>query len=102
MNKTALSTPPSPSPLQTSPSVPSMRPAPAALSLLGVFASVATAHVYTLADAYVGGAFFETWQWQTIADPTHGDVNYVDLGTAISQNLTYGTHTSVPWPDAPS
>ncbi|EPT04508.1 hypothetical protein FOMPIDRAFT_131833 [Fomitopsis schrenkii] len=68
-----------------------MRPAPAALSLLGALASVATAQVYTLADAYIGGAFFETWEWQTIADPTHGDVNYVDLGTAISQNLTYAT-----------
>ena len=71
-----------------------MRLTPAALSLLGALASAARAQVYTIADAYVGDAFFEAWEWQTIADPTHGDVNYVDLGTAISHNLTYGTRAS--------
>ena len=72
-----------------------MRPAPAALSLFCALASVANAQLYTIADAYVGAAFFEAWEWQTIADPTHGDVNYVDLGTSISHNLTYGTHISI-------
>ncbi|KAH9935668.1 concanavalin A-like lectin/glucanase domain-containing protein [Fomitopsis serialis] len=66
-----------------------MRPA---LSLLAAaLAPVAAAQLYTLADAYVGTEFLSTWTWQTIADPTNGDVNYVDLGTAVSQNLTYAT-----------
>ncbi|TFY61205.1 hypothetical protein EVJ58_g4670 [Rhodofomes roseus] len=62
-----------------------------ALALLAALASVVAAQVYTLADAYVGSEFLGTWTWQTIADPTNGDVNYVDLGTAVAQNLTYAS-----------
>ncbi|KZT66400.1 glycoside hydrolase family 16 protein [Daedalea quercina L-15889] len=67
-----------------------MRPAPV-LPLLAALAPAARAQLYTLADAYVGASFLSTWSWQTIADPTHGAVNYVDLATAVAHNLTYAT-----------
>ena len=70
-----------------------MRFASATVTLLFcVSYSVAAANSanYTLQDAYVGGGFLTTWDWWTDDDPTHGTVNYVDLGTALVQNLTYG------------
>ncbi|KAF9528602.1 glycoside hydrolase family 16 protein [Crepidotus variabilis] len=46
---------------------------------------------YSLVDNIVGTAFFNSFDWQAIADPTHGRVNYVDQNTAKSQNLSYAS-----------
>ncbi|KAG8853768.1 hypothetical protein FRB96_008023 [Tulasnella sp. 330] len=56
---------------------------------LGALASRAIATTYSLADNFVGPSFLTGFNWEAIADPTHGAVNYVDQATAISQNLTY-------------
>ena len=45
---------------------------------------------YRLKDVYIGDDFFGQWTFETFQDPTHGRVNYVDLGTAITRNLSYG------------
>ena len=73
-----------------------MRPASAAFTLLSLvsYAAAAKTPNYTLQDAYVGGGFLTTWDWWTEDDPTHGSVNYVDLGTALAHNLTYGAHAT--------
>jgi len=60
------------------------------LAILATLPSIFAAS-YNLADSYVGSNFFSTWSWQAIADPTHGRVNYVDLGTAQSKNLSYAS-----------
>ncbi|KAI0283797.1 concanavalin A-like lectin/glucanase domain-containing protein [Russula brevipes] len=33
--------------------------------------------------------FYEGWNWETKADPTHGRVNYVSQADALRKNLTY-------------
>lgn len=51
----------------------------------------ATGEHYRLKDAFIGQDFFSGgWTWETFQDPTHGRVNYVDQGTAIARNLSYG------------
>lgn len=45
---------------------------------------------FVLKDQYIGNDFYSGWQWETADDPTHGRVNYVDQGTAVARNLTYG------------
>ena len=45
---------------------------------------------YQLQERYAGFRFFDEWTWETFQDPTHGRVNYVDIGTAINRNLSYG------------
>ena len=47
---------------------------------------------YNLKDNYVGNDFFNGWKWETFDDPTHGRVNYVDMQTAQSKNLSYGEY----------
>ena len=45
---------------------------------------------FVLKDKFVGNDFYSGWKWETDDDPTHGRVNYVDQGTAVARNLTYG------------
>lgn len=52
--------------------------------------SSGSGQTYKLADNYVGNDFFSTWNWFTDDDPTHGRVNYVDMNTAKSSNLSSG------------
>ncbi|KZT22212.1 glycoside hydrolase family 16 protein [Neolentinus lepideus HHB14362 ss-1] len=48
---------------------------------------------FRLNQTYTGDDFLSGWTWETMDDPTHGRTNYVDQGTALSQNLTYATDT---------
>lgn len=49
---------------------------------------------YSLKDKFIGNDFYGGFQWETFDDPTHGRVNYVDQGTAISKNLSQGAFVS--------
>ncbi|KAH8107981.1 concanavalin A-like lectin/glucanase domain-containing protein [Cristinia sonorae] len=60
------------------------------LSLAPLIPVSARAH-FTIKDSYVGHSFFDAWNWESLDDPTHGRVNYVDQGFAIAQNLSYAT-----------
>ncbi|EJD03022.1 2 beta-glucans in both donor and acceptor sites of Gh16 Laminarinase 16a [Fomitiporia mediterranea MF3/22] len=44
---------------------------------------------FNLKDNFVGNEFFSGFKWETMDDPTHGRVNYVDQQTAKSKNLSY-------------
>ncbi|KAG5640368.1 hypothetical protein DXG03_008893, partial [Asterophora parasitica] len=44
---------------------------------------------YHQSDNIVGSGFLSAFSVESLADPTHGRVNYVDAGTAASENLTY-------------
>ncbi|KAG0693396.1 glycoside hydrolase family 16 protein [Suillus ampliporus] len=44
---------------------------------------------YTLNVSHVGYNFLDNFSWETMDDPTHGRVNYVDLATALGDNLTF-------------
>ncbi|KAI0779399.1 concanavalin A-like lectin/glucanase domain-containing protein [Fomes fomentarius] len=46
---------------------------------------------YVLTDTYVGRDFLQSWNWQTMDDPTHGRVNYVDKDTALATNLSFAS-----------
>ncbi|TFK32346.1 laminarinase [Crucibulum laeve] len=46
---------------------------------------------YSQTDSHTGSGFLKSFSVQAISDPTHGRVNYVDAGTAASQNLTYSS-----------
>ncbi|OCH84667.1 hypothetical protein OBBRIDRAFT_741233 [Obba rivulosa] len=65
-----------------------MRTGYALVSLGTALMRIVSAH-YILADSYIGQDFFNEWTWQTMDDPTHGRVNYVDQISAISSNLSY-------------
>jgi hypothetical protein len=45
---------------------------------------------FHLRDKIVGWDFFSEFEWETMDDPTHGRVNYVDMGTAMNKNLASG------------
>jgi len=47
--------------------------------------------VWTMEDTYSGPTFFDTFDFFTGGDPTHGMVNYTDRDTAYSENLVYVT-----------
>jgi len=64
----------------------------AGLSL--ALAPAVLAATYALSDNVVGQGFYNAFDWQAIADPTHGRVNYVDQATSRSQNLTYASSNS--------
>ncbi|KAF8152572.1 glycoside hydrolase family 16 protein [Crassisporium funariophilum] len=49
---------------------------------------------YSLSDNIVGSGFYSAFDWQAIADPTHGRVNYVDQTTSKNQNLTFASSNS--------
>lgn len=59
------------------------------LCLAHVLIPAASAN-FLLKDSYIGHNFFDGWKWETLDDPTHGRVNYVDEGTARASNLSYG------------
>lgn len=61
-----------------------------ALVGLTLFASCATAQTFDLEDRFIGNDFYNGFDWQTFDDPTHGRVNYVDMGTAMQQGLAEG------------
>jgi hypothetical protein len=46
---------------------------------------------YYLNETYCGENFFEGFNWETLDDPTHGRVNYIDKGAAMTSNLSFGT-----------
>jgi hypothetical protein len=50
----------------------------------------AGANIFYLEDQWCGNDFFQSWNWETQDDPTHGRVNYVGLDEARSKNLAYG------------
>jgi hypothetical protein len=45
---------------------------------------------FLLEDQWVGGDFFQGWNWETEDDPTHGRVNYVSQAEANASRLSYG------------
>ena len=53
---------------------------------------------YSLQDTYVGVDFQNNWDWEAIADPTHGRVNYVTLDQAKELNLTEGKYMRIVCP----
>jgi len=48
---------------------------------------------YALADKYVGNDFFNHWMWESLDDPTHGRVNYIDKWSARRTNLSFASDT---------
>ncbi|KAG5645194.1 hypothetical protein DXG03_006712 [Asterophora parasitica] len=46
---------------------------------------------YCIKDTFMGSNFFDNWRWETIDDPTHGRVNYVDKWAAQAANLSYAS-----------
>ncbi|KAJ7218231.1 glycoside hydrolase family 16 protein [Mycena haematopus] len=46
---------------------------------------------YQNAENIVGAGFYDSFNFEAIADPTHGRVNYVDQATAQSANLTFNS-----------
>ncbi|EAU81590.1 glycosyl hydrolase family 16 [Coprinopsis cinerea okayama7 len=46
-------------------------------------------NVYFMSDNIQGAGFYNAFEWENIADPTHGRVNYVDMETSKQQNLTF-------------
>ncbi|KAF9443774.1 glycoside hydrolase family 16 protein [Macrolepiota fuliginosa MF-IS2] len=63
--------------------------------LLSSLASVRGA-TYSISDTVAGSTFFNFFDFEAIADPTHGRVNYVDQATAAAQNLTFaGSSNSI-------
>ncbi|EIW63420.1 uncharacterized protein TRAVEDRAFT_161729 [Trametes versicolor FP-101664 SS1] len=67
-----------------------MRTALAALSLASLLILPTSAH-FSLTDEYVGRDFLQSWNWESIDDPTHGRVNYLSQTDALNGNLTYAT-----------
>ncbi|KAF8264590.1 concanavalin A-like lectin/glucanase domain-containing protein [Lactarius quietus] len=68
-----------------------MRSAASGYAILATLLSLtlcARADFY-LKDEWIGDGFFQGWNWETIDDPTHGRVNYVDQSDAKMKNLTY-------------
>jgi len=59
------------------------------LFLVLAFSGVLASASYALSDAVVGWDFYGFFNWETMADPTHGRVNYVDQATAQNRNLSY-------------
>ncbi|KAG6830732.1 hypothetical protein H0H92_015011 [Tricholoma furcatifolium] len=61
-----------------------------ALSLLTLCVP-AFASIYLIEDAIIGPDFYNTFNFEAIADPTHGRVNYVNESQAIHENLTFAS-----------
>ncbi|KAG1777267.1 glycoside hydrolase family 16 protein [Suillus placidus] len=60
-------------------------------ALASLAGSALAGAVYTLNDRIVGEGFYSSFNFEAIADPTHGRVTYVDQPTAQRLNLTYAT-----------
>ncbi|KAH8110143.1 laminarinase [Phellopilus nigrolimitatus] len=54
----------------------------------------ASAGTYLLKDAYVGSEFLSGFTFETLADPTHGRVNYVDQEAALAKGLVSSSSDS--------
>ncbi|KAF8070191.1 glycoside hydrolase family 16 protein [Lyophyllum atratum] len=63
-----------------------------ALGLVVALGYTTVVQAYCIKDTYIGTTFFNTWRWETFDDPTHGRVNYVDMGAAEAANLSYASH----------
>ncbi|TFY69781.1 hypothetical protein EVJ58_g225 [Rhodofomes roseus] len=48
-----------------------------------------TNYVWAVDDTYEGSSFFDTFEFYTGDDPTHGSVNYTDRNTAFADGLAY-------------
>ena len=48
--------------------------------------------MFYLKDRWAGEDFFQGWNWEAGDDPTHGRVNYVTQGDALTKNLSYGSY----------
>jgi hypothetical protein len=44
---------------------------------------------FTLVDRFQGTSFFDGWNFEDFADPTHGQVNYLNRDGAFRNNLSY-------------
>lgn len=60
-----------------------------AICALGLTLVCVITQAYDLRDSYMGNQFLDEWTWETMDDPTHGRVNYVDKATALRSNLSY-------------
>ncbi|KDQ61179.1 glycoside hydrolase family 16 protein [Jaapia argillacea MUCL 33604] len=49
---------------------------------------------YRINETYIGYDFLDKWTWETLDDPTHGRVDYIDQRTALQTNLSYATPTT--------
>ena len=58
-----------------------------AIALLACASPSLQAQQYSLTDDYNPSAFFDMFNFEAEADPTHGFVQYVDQGTATSMGL---------------
>ncbi|KAF4599551.1 hypothetical protein EYR40_006645 [Pleurotus pulmonarius] len=58
------------------------------LVLLALAPYCTRAALFINKKTYMGPDFFEDFTWETADDPTHGRVNFVDLQTALRNNLT--------------
>ncbi|KAI0825151.1 glycoside hydrolase family 16 protein [Trametes gibbosa] len=50
-----------------------------------------TSFIWAIQDIYQGKTFFDTFNFFTGDDPTHGMVNYTDQNTAVRNNLSFVT-----------
>ncbi|KAF8803219.1 glycoside hydrolase family 16 protein [Phlegmacium glaucopus] len=51
----------------------------------------ALANIYLLNNRIIGPDFYNNFDWEAIADPTNGRVNYVNQAVSDSQNLTFAS-----------
>ncbi|KAF7366964.1 putative glycosidase C21B10.07 [Mycena sanguinolenta] len=63
----------------------------APLFVLFFGASTVFGATYHNAEHIAGAGFYNSFNFEAIADPTHGRVNYVDQNTAMSTNLTFSS-----------
>ncbi|KAG8992833.1 hypothetical protein FRB93_002155 [Tulasnella sp. JGI-2019a] len=52
-------------------------------------ASEVKGKVFSVEDKYAGDSFFDGFDFETFADPTHGNVNYVSQSQALDNKLAY-------------
>ncbi|KAJ6609856.1 concanavalin A-like lectin/glucanase domain-containing protein [Mycena sp. CBHHK59/15] len=64
------------------------------VTLLALSARVVAYESYSIADTFIGSNFFDSWNWETFHDPTHGRVNYTDKATAQATNLSVASETT--------
>ncbi|KAG7445068.1 glycoside hydrolase family 16 protein [Guyanagaster necrorhizus] len=62
-----------------------------AVALVSSLVSPVFGASYQQTDSFVGSQFYSGFSHQTISDPTNGRVNYVDVSTSKSRNLTYAS-----------
>ncbi|KAJ6552274.1 2 beta-glucan [Mycena vulgaris] len=55
------------------------------------FAASALGATYQMSEHIVGEAFYNSFNFEAVPDPTSGRVNYVDQATAMSANLTFAS-----------